>query len=168
MFIIPLVAVVVLLSLLAGGRWSGVAQEATPSPTAMRCPSPLATPVATPAASPMATPSGEPVCVAVREGEFSIDAAQTTFQVGVTYIFAIGNEGTMVHEFVIEPAGATEEDALEAEVGGEDREAEIEDIAPGQTMELEWTFTEPGRYQFACHLADHFEQGMVIEIEVTG
>jgi uncharacterized cupredoxin-like copper-binding protein len=101
----------------------------------------------------------------VLEGEFYITPERTTFRVGETYVFAVGNEGTVVHEFVIEPAGSTEEAALEAENGAE-REAELEDIEPGQTAELEWTFDEPGRYQFACHLEDHYQLGMVIEIEV--
>jgi uncharacterized cupredoxin-like copper-binding protein len=144
-----------------------VAQEATPAAMAARCPSPLATPVASPTASSLATPSGEPVCVAVIAGEYYIRPERTTFRVGEPYVFAVGNEGQLVHEFVIEPAGSTEEAALEAEVDGEEREAEIEDIAPGQTAELEWTFAEPGNFQFACHLLDHFEAGMVIEIEVV-
>ena len=153
---------VMLIALVGLGSAPGaIAQEATP--TAARCPSPLATP----AASPVATPAGEPVCVAVAEGEYYVRPELTTFQVGQTYVFAVGNEGQLVHEFVIEPAGSTEEAALEAEVNGEEREAEIEDIAPGQTAELEWTFTEPGDFQFACHLEDHFQAGMVVEIEVV-
>ena len=28
-------------------------------------------------------------------------------------------------------------------------------------------FTEPGSYQFACHLLDHYQRGMVVEIEVV-
>jgi uncharacterized cupredoxin-like copper-binding protein len=71
-----------------------------------------------------------------------------------------------VHEFVIEPAGKVDE-LLEAEVNGEERESEIEDIAPGQTAELEWTFTKAGRYQFACHIEGHYEAGMVVEVEVV-
>jgi uncharacterized cupredoxin-like copper-binding protein len=147
------------------------AQEATPAAGA-RCPSPLdtaASPVASPVGALAATPQpteGEPVCVGVLEGEFYIEPARTTFRVGEPYVFSVGNAGLVVHEFVIEPAGSTEEAALEAE-NGEEREAELEDIQPGQTAELVWTFDEPGRYQFACHLADHFERGMVIEIEVT-
>ncbi len=54
-----------------------------------------------------------------------------------------------------------------AEVVGEVREAEVEDLAPGDTAELEWTFTEPGDFQFACHLLDHYQRGMVVEIEVV-
>jgi uncharacterized cupredoxin-like copper-binding protein len=143
-----------------------VAQEATPAAQETRCPSPLATPTASPAASPMATPATEPVCVGVIEGDFYVRPQRTTFQVGESYIFAVGNEGAEVHEFVIEPAG--EVDApLEAEVNGEERESEIEDIAPEETAELEWTFTEPGRYQFSCHIEGHLEAGMVIEVEVV-
>jgi uncharacterized cupredoxin-like copper-binding protein len=49
-------------------------------------------------------------------------------------------------------------------VNGEERESEIEDIAPGEMAELEWTVTESERYQFACHVPGHFEAGMVIEV----
>jgi uncharacterized cupredoxin-like copper-binding protein len=143
-----------------------VAQEATPAAQEARCPSPLATPTASPAAAPMGTPTTEPVCVGVVEGDFYVRPQRTTFQVGQPYVFAVGNEGAAVHEFVIEPAGKVDE-PLEAEVNGEERESEIEDIAPGETAELEWTFTEPGRYQFACHIPGHFEAGMVIEVEVV-
>jgi len=143
-----------------------VAQEATPAAPEARCPSPLATPTASPAASSMATPASEPVCVGVVEGDFYIRPQRTTFKVGETYIFSVGNEGAAVHEFVIEPAGKVDE-PLEAEVNGEERESEIEDISPGETAELEWTFTEPGRYQFACHLPGHYEAGMKIEVEVV-
>jgi uncharacterized cupredoxin-like copper-binding protein len=69
-----------------------------------------------------------------------------------------------VHEFVIEPAGSDEEAALESESG---EESEIEDIEAGATKELTWTFTEAGDVQFACHIGDHYEQGMVVEVTVT-
>ena len=91
-----------------------VAQEASPEAMAARCPSPLATPTA----APVATPAGEAICVGVIEGEYFVRPELTTFQVGQTYIFAVGNEGQEVHEFVIEPAGSEEEAALEAEEGG--------------------------------------------------
>ena len=114
----------------------------------------------------MATPTTEPVCVGVIEGDFYVRPQRTTFQVGQPYVFAVGNEGAELHEFVIEPAGA-DDAPLKAEVNGEERESEIEDLAPGETAELEWTFTEPGRYQFACYVPGHFEAGMVIEVEVV-
>jgi uncharacterized cupredoxin-like copper-binding protein len=153
-----------------GSAPSAMAEDATPAAMETRCPSPLATPTASPAASPaassMATPSAEPVCVGVIVDDFVVKPQRTTFQVDQPYVFAVGNEGEAVHEFVIEPAGA-DDAPLEAKVNGEERESEIEDIAPGETAELEWTFTEPGRYQFSCHVPGHFEAGMVIEVEVV-
>jgi len=104
--------------------------------------------------------------VAVEEGEYYVKA-ETTFEVGQAYTFTVTNAGNDVHEFVIEPAG--EVDApMEGEVNGKDIESEIEDIAPGQTKTLTWTFAEPGQYQFACHLPGHYESGMVLKVEVTG
>ena len=143
-----------------------VADEATPAATEARCPSPLATPTASPAASSMATPSAEPVCVGVIVDDFVVRPQRTTFRVGETYIFAVGNEGAAVHEFVIEPAGAVDK-PLEAEVNGQERESELEDLAPGATGELAWTFTESGRYQFSCHVPGHFEAGMIIAVAVV-
>jgi uncharacterized cupredoxin-like copper-binding protein len=171
-FGIPLsIFVVMLLGLGEVGSISSAgAEEATPAAMLARCPSPLATPTASPPASPaassMATPTAEPVCVGVIEGDFYVRPQRSSFQVGQPYVFAVGNEGAAVHEFVIEPAGAVDE-PLEAEVNGEERESEIEDIAPGATADLAWTFTEPGRYQFACHLPGHYEAGMKIEVEVV-
>jgi uncharacterized cupredoxin-like copper-binding protein len=162
---------VVLVVVLAGLGALGsaprvVADEATPAATEARCPSPLATPTASPAASSMATPATAPVCVRVVEGDFTVRPQRTSFRVGETYVFAVGNAGQEVHEFVIEPAGKDDE-PLKAEVNGKEQESEVEDLAPGETGELEWTFTEPGRYQFACHIPGHYEAGMVIEVEVT-
>ncbi len=62
---------------------------------------------------------------------------------------------------MIEPSGAVDKPL---ESGG--RKAEVEDIAPGDRGTLTWTFTEPGRYQLACHKPGHFEQGMVLAIEM--
>ena len=163
--------------LMALAAWPGasnaaslaLAQSATPAASSVRCPSPLETLAATPAASPapsaQATPSAEPVCVGVVVEEFAVRPQRTSLRVNEPYIFAVGNAGTVTHEFVIEPAGAVDA-PLEAKINGEEQESELEDIAPGTTKELAWTFTEPGRYQFACHVPDHFEEGMVVEIEV--
>lgn len=169
----PFLVMVMLMSLLAisPGISRATGGEGTPVGDESRCPSPLgmelASPEAVTEAPPMASPGGEPICVSVLLGEYYIMADRTTFRVGETYIFAVGNEGEIVHEFVIEPGGSTEESALEVEENGEERESEIEDIDSGETVELEWTFTEPGTYQFACHLSGHFKLGMVLEIEVV-
>lgn len=146
-----------------------LAQSSTPAASDMRCPSPLDTMAATPAASPeamaQASPSAEPVCVGIVVEEYAVRPQAAALRVNQPYIFAVGNAGKITHEFVIERAGA-EDEPMEVEVNGEEQESELEDIAPGMTKELAWTFTEPGRYQFACHVPDHYEAGMVVEFEV--
>jgi uncharacterized cupredoxin-like copper-binding protein len=90
------------------------------------------------------------------EGEYVVRPELATVRVGQTYVFAVGNAGTLAHEFVIEPAGCAEAVALEAEFGGEERKAE-----------LGWTFAEPGDFQVACHLLDHYQAGLVVQVEVV-
>ena len=97
-------------------------------------------------------------------------AGLTTFQVGQTYIFAVGNEGQEVHEFVIEPAGSEEAGGGGGRGRGRGERrggAGGRGHRPGTDRGTGWTFTEPGDFQFACHLLDHYQRGMVVEIEVV-
>jgi uncharacterized cupredoxin-like copper-binding protein len=96
-------------------------------------------------------------------GEFFITTSMPMLDVGTPYTFMAMNTGTMVHELVIEPAGAADEPLEKDGV-----ESEIEDIAPGTNGEMTWTFEDAGMYQFACHIEGHYEAGMVLEFEVVG
>lgn len=96
------------------------------------------------------------------ERDFAIAATETTFVVGRAHTVVAANAGTMEHELVIEPRGAVDH-ALEA--GG--RAGETDNIAPGQSKPLTWTFTVPGAHQFACHKPEPYEQGMVLSIDVV-
>lgn len=112
----------------------------------------------------MATPAAAPgqaaaVTVKVEVGDFFVKPETTDLGAGTPYRFEVTNTGTNPHEFVIEPAGKVDE-PLETDVQGKEVEAEIEDIAPGVTKELIWTFDQPGDYQMACHVPGHFEAGM--------
>jgi predicted lipoprotein with Yx(FWY)xxD motif/uncharacterized cupredoxin-like copper-binding protein len=120
-----------------------------------------ATPAASPAPSPAATDDSTEVEATV--GDFFVASSRTTFTVGETYTFTVTNEGEMPHEFEVELAGAMGEPI---EVDGE--EAEIEEIAPGATETLTVTFSEPGNYQLACHLGQHYQNGMALNIVVEG
>jgi len=73
----------------------------------------------------------------VIEGDFYVRPQRTACQVGQPSMLAAGNEGKVVHEFFIEPAGKVDA-LLEAEVNGEDRKPEFKDIAPGETAEPDW------------------------------
>lgn len=120
----------------------------------------LSSPV-TPQATAMAS-SGDEYTVQIQLKEFSISADRTTLEAGQEYTLVATNVGMMVHEMVVEPAGSIDEPF---EVG--DKVSEIEDIEPGSSGELVWTFDQPGAYQFACHIPGHYEMGMVLEFTVA-
>ena len=44
---------------------------------------------------------------------------------------------------------------------------EIETFDAGKTMTLEFTFTEAGIFQFACHVPGHYAAGMALTIHVV-
>jgi len=105
-------------------------------------------------------PNG-PTVVDVTLTEYKIEMSKTSVPAGQVK-FNITNEGSIVHELVLEPGGAVD-DPLE----GNNQESEVEDIQPGQTVTLEWTIDTPGEYQLTCHLPGHFENGMVLPFTVT-
>ncbi len=98
--------------------------------------------------------------------EWKVEMPPTTVQVGTPVRFVVTNTGKVSHELVIEKAGDVDK-ALEAEVNGQSVDAEADDIAPGTTRTLEWTFTEPGAYQASCHMPQHFEAGMKTAFNVV-
>lgn len=95
--------------------------------------------------------------------DYKVDLSSSSIQTGVPVKFTATNHGEMVHEVVLEKAGAVDQ-ALEIDGKG----TEIDDIAPGQTKSATWTITQPGDYQLACHVPGHFEKGMVTRFTVTG
>jgi uncharacterized cupredoxin-like copper-binding protein len=40
-------------------------------------------------------------------------------------------------------------------------------VAPGETEEITWTFTDAGGTLYGCHEPGHYEGGMVGSIEVV-
>jgi predicted lipoprotein with Yx(FWY)xxD motif/uncharacterized cupredoxin-like copper-binding protein len=138
-----------------GGVWFAVAPG-------QQFGAPVASPVASPAASPVASPAAAGEIVAVTLTEYAITPSTTAFKVGRPYTFVVTNVGAITHEMVLEPAGVDDEPL---EIGG--HEAEVENVDPGQTGTLTWTFTTPGDYQLACHVKGHYEAGMVVTIHVA-
>lgn len=111
---------------------------------------------------PAPTPSG-PVEVQVSLQEFTITSSLSTLQAGVPYHFVITNNGTIAHELVLEGAGVVDE-PLEAD--GREGEVEEDELPPGATATLDWTFDTAGDYQMACHVPGHYEAGMVTTFTV--
>lgn len=87
---------------------------------------------------------------------------------GETVRFVIRNDGRMLHEFVI---GTKQElDAHAAMMvkfpAMEHDEPYMAHVAPGASAELVWRFNRPGRFDFACLIAGHYQAGMVGRITV--
>jgi len=102
-----------------------------------------------------------PTAVDVTLTEYKIEMSKTSFPAGPVR-FTITNEGSIVHEIVVEPSGA-----MDAPLEANGTVAEAEDIEPGATATLEWTIDTPGEYQLTCHLPGHFENGMITTFTVT-
>ena len=103
-----------------------------------------------------ATPKA-PVEVQVTLTEFKFDSSLTTFSVGTPYHFVLNDKGTLAHDWMIMPQGETDENKALVKV-------EDTDLQPGATVTKDFTFTQPGNYEFACHVKGHYEAGMVLKI----
>ena len=94
--------------------------------------------------------------------KLTFDPSSVSVQQGDVVKFVITNEGKAPHEFVIGDAAYQEEHEESMEHGGHDMElGNSVEVAPGESAELTWRFTSPGRVLFACHVAGHYEGGMV-------
>ncbi len=98
----------------------------------------------------------QPIDVHVTMKEYKLVLSRTNFPAGVPIRFIFEDNGTTVHEAVLEKAGDVD---VPLEMEGE--ETEVEDVQPGETRTAIWTIPEAGRYQLACHIPGHFEGGMV-------
>ena len=122
------------------------------------------------ACGPSTNPDGS-VDVKVTLTDFKIESSLDSFQVGVLYHFIITNEGNVPHELMImEPMMAGMEGMTMEEMDAMAlAHVEEDDLSPGATQTLDYTFTEPapaGSLEFSCHIAGHYEAGMVLPITV--
>lgn len=94
----------------------------------------------------------------------SIEVAQ-----GETVRFVVTNDGATDHEFVVgdmDTQAMAEEQAMEGMHGHVEAMASLA-LDPGETAETVVEFEQPGEFFFACHIAGHYEGGMVGTITVT-
>lgn len=105
--------------------------------------------------------------------DYAIESSQTSFEVGVPYHFVVTNEGVLNHEIMIMPPMTEEQMSMNMDMEEMDEMAlamiEEDELDPGTTKTLDFTFTEPapaGSLEFACHSPDHYEKGMKLPITV--
>jgi len=121
------------------------------------------------ACGPSTNPDGS-VNVKVTLRDFGIDSSLTKFEVGVLYHFIITNEGQVNHELMImEPMMPGMNMSMEEMDAMALAYVEEDELAPGATHTLDYTFMEPapaGSLEFSCHTEGHYEAGMVLPITV--
>ena len=113
------------------------------------------------------TPVPGAVRVMVTLVEFKITSSLLTFHAGSTYYFVVSNHGQQVHEFLIIPENPDGSAVSPAEQYN-DKLIEIEQVAPGSTLTINFTFkhTSAGRYEIACQMRGHYMAGMKLPIRV--
>lgn len=85
--------------------------------------------------------------------DYKILPAISTFQVGVPYQFVVTNKGKVDHMFMIAPPMS--DNMMMSNMYGSAL-AYIIDVAPGQTLTLNYTFTKPSSHlEFASHFSGH-------------
>lgn len=106
-------------------------------------------------------------------GKITIEARYSRFtpasievEVGTTVTFEVTNRDPIAHEFII---GTAAEQILH-ETGTQqthDGAPGAASLDPGETETVTLAFEDSGQFQFACHVAGHYDYGMFGTITVT-
>jgi uncharacterized cupredoxin-like copper-binding protein len=113
--------------------------------------------------------------ISVLLSQWSVAPSTSSAPAGST-TFSVTNEGTIVHEFVVERTDTLaadipirsfegEADRINEDTAGTN-EGETGDMAAGATQSLTIDL-EPGHYVFFCNLPGHYAQGMHLDFTVT-
>ena len=87
---------------------------------------------------------------------------------GETIAFIVTNTGSLEHEFVLGDPHF-QEDHAEGAAGHGDHGSSGNSVhvPPGETETITWTFSQDLEVQYACHVDNHFEAGMVGSVDVS-
>jgi uncharacterized cupredoxin-like copper-binding protein len=94
-----------------------------------------------------------------------------TVKRGETIRFVVKNSGQVKHEFVLGKAKQLKEhhEMMKKFPEMEHEEPNMLTVAPGQTGELIWHFTQAGPVDFACLYPGHYDAGMrgLVKVRTT-
>ena len=99
-----------------------------------------------------------------------MEPAAMTVPAGVPVTFVVTNGGATDHEFYLgdEAAQAEHENEMGAMGGMRHDEREGIGLKAGETKELTYTFSAPGKALAGCHVTGHYGAGMKATITITG
>ncbi len=89
-------------------------------------------------------------------------------KLGETIKFVIKNNGKLMHEMGIgtKPVLDKHAEMMVKHPNMEHDEPYMAHVSPGKSAEIIWKFNRPGKFDFACLIAGHYQAGMVGKIEV--
>lgn len=121
---------------------------------------------------PIGSPSSSlgPQHVQVTETDYKIASSVTRFTPDITYHFVVTNHGQTAHEFMIMPMSEGPMPGMSMNDMDKMALAKVENIASGQTANLDYTFTKGtmgSHPQFACYYPGHYEAGMKLDVTVS-
>ena len=102
---------------------------------------------------------------------FYYQPAEISVEMGDTVAFEVMNEGELTHEFVLGDRAFQEQHEAEmSDVGGDPPSDEpfAVSVEPGEAKTVAWTFSQVGAFEYACHVAGHYDAGMFGSISVQG
>lgn len=108
--------------------------------------------------------------VHVDESDYKIVSSLTTFAPGKSYHFEVKNNGNTTHEFMILPKAEGAMSGMGMGAMDTMALAKVENIAPGQTATLDYTFLSSASQshpEFACYYPGHYEAGMKQDVSVN-
>lgn len=103
--------------------------------------------------------------------DFRFDPASIEVSAGETVTFRVTNTGVIPHDFTLGDEATQQDHAEEMEeMSGMAMSDEPNGmaLAPGETRDLTWHFTEAGELLIGCHEIGHYEAGMKAQVTVQG
>ena len=85
---------------------------------------------------------------------------------GTTVRFVVRNTDPIDHELIVGDDAVHRRHERGSEPFHEPKPGEVS-VAPGDTAETTYRFSEPGTVEMACHLPRHLDHGMQGEVEVV-
>jgi uncharacterized cupredoxin-like copper-binding protein len=146
--------------------------EAATEPAATEAPTQPAPTEAVPTESGTVetAPAGSTTQVDITLADNTVESPMTTFQVGVPYTFVITNTGRHAHNFNINtPVSIV--GSLQAALDSALLAVPQAELGPGASVTVEYTFPDSAAGQlleFSCLIRQHYEDGMLLGITVTG
>ena len=101
---------------------------------------------------------------------FTFEPAAITVAVGETVTFRLINDGVLLHDFTLgdEMLQRMHEKEMMGSGAMAHRGPNVALLPAGKTVELTWTFSQPGEVLIGCHQPGHYAAGMKGVITVQG